>query len=194
MRYISFPRELIKLQISYIKRKGENGFDINTTASDNWDKLLPVIEDQVDGRIGFWHDEGALFNNCFTNQFIYELYLEIPDYYLEQRKEIRKKYTKKEAIDGRTYENEMNRELHKYGCKIWSLQDQILYKYLHDHLNPGEFVEIYKSWIEECDENSWIFGPPTSETVIALNQLPKQSYPMTTLEFGERRKITIQKT
>jgi len=130
MRYISFPREQVKHQVSYIKLDGEDEFRVNKNVDNNWNgNDLPVVVGQVDGRVSIWEIIwSAIFNNCFKNTFIYEFAIRVPDYYREQRKVIRKKYTEKIAIDGCTLIEEEHRELYKYWRKAWSLQDQILQK------------------------------------------------------------------
>ena len=195
MRYISFPRELIKHQVSYIKFDDEDGFRIDTDAKEDWDKDLPVIKGRIDGRFSIWDIIGrAVFKNCFKNPFIYEFHAEAPDYYYKQRMDIVRKHMGRKAIDRCLDDKAMNQELYVYWNKGQSLQNQVLYKYLYDNLNVGEFVEIYKSWIEKEDERGIIFSPPTSETVINLDELLNLPYPMETLKDGEREKLTIHKT
>jgi len=194
MRYLSYPRELAKHQVLYIKSEGEDEFHINYSADDSWNnKALPIIEGRFDGRISFWKDHGIFFDNCFKNQFIYEFHLEVPDYYYEKRSAITKKYKEKKGKDGYWIYKATEQELSKYWNKGQHLRNQVLYKYLHDNLNAGEFVEIYESWIEEGDGESWFFGPPTSETTITLKELLRLPYPKKTLEFGEREKLTIHR-
>ena len=197
MRYISFPRKLKKHQISYIKLDGDDEFNISTNIDGIWDygELL-VTEGRVDGRISIWDILGkSTFNKCFNNPFVYEFGICIPDYYREQRMEITKRYSKRKEDDGYLDYKAMDQELYVYWGKVWSLESQVLYKYLHDNLNTGEFVEIYESWVsnENEDENGITFSPPTTETVITLEELPSLPLPKETLDFSERKKLTIHK-
>jgi len=200
MRYISFPRELTKYQVSYIKFWGEDEFRVNKNTEAKWERIMPIIEDQVDGRFSIWDFTNnalfnkAVFNNCFINPFIYEFYAEVPDYYYEQKSAISQKYRAQEAIDGCLDFEAMDLELSEYWNKEWSLQNQVLYKYLHDNLNAGEFIEIYESWIEEEDERGMIFGPPTSEIVISLEELLSLPFLEGPDDLGERIRLTIHKT
>jgi len=194
MRYISFPMELIKHQVSYIKYEGEDAFRVNADADNTWERAITVVEGQVDGRFSIWDIiNKALFKNCFKNPFIYEFHVETPDYYSKQRMAIARRHIERKTIGGYLDDREINQELYIYWNKGQSLRNQILHKYLSDNLNAGEFVEIYKSWIEEEDERGIIFSPPTSETVINLDELLNLPYPMETLRDGEREKLTIHK-
>ena len=194
MRYISFPKEVSKLPLSYIKLKGEDVFNITTDAGEVlW---LGNNTSLTERRVFFWDRDIdiAIFNNCFKNPFIYEFSVDMPNYYREHKMEISKKYRGKDAISLSVDHESMKRELDKYWSLEWSMQNQALCKVLHNILIADEFVEIYESWIEEEDENNWYFGPPTSETVINLEELPTLPRSTETLEFGERTKLTIHKT
>jgi len=200
MRYISFPKKLTNHQVSYIRHEGDDKFIVNTNVGENWGKELPVIEGQVDGRVSIWDFTGnklfnkAVFINCFMNPYIYGFSVEIPDYYREQCEEIIDRYSDEEESTGYCLDYEaMDKELSEYVNKKWFLKNQVLYKYLQDNLKAGEFVEIYESWIEEEDERGMIFGPPTSETVITLNELPNLPFSDGPDEVGEREKLTIHK-
>ena len=196
MSYISFPRKLPRHQTSYFKLRGEDAFHINKIADDSWDyKTLPIIEDQVDGRVSIWDIlYNALFDNCFVNPFIYEFGICIPDYYYKQKIAIIESYYLEKETTGRNLDHDAkDHELSEYWNKEWSLRNQVLHKYLSDNLNTGEFVEIYTSWIEEEDENGMHFGPPTSETVINLKELLCLPFSEESIDFGERKKLTIHK-
>jgi len=189
MGYISFPRQLTKHQISYVKSWDENEFKINLDAKEDWEKNLPVIKGRIDGRISIWDMiVNATFNNCFKNPFIYEYCNEVPDYYYEQTMAIISNHHDNADIKTR------DQELIKYWSKEWSLKNQVLHKYLHDNLNVGEFVEIYESVIEEEDASGMIFGPPTIETIICINELLCMPYTAGPKQVGERIKLTIHKT
>ena len=191
MRYISFPMELTKHQVSYIKLDDEDGFRIDTAAEEDWYNDLPVIEGRIDGRFSIWDIIGCvIFNNCFKNPFVYEFYAEVPDYFYEQQMEIMRRHREKEAIDGFMDDEAKEQELSQYWNKEWSLQNQVLYKYLQDNLNTGEFVEIYESWID----GDMVFDPPTSETVINLKELLSLPFSEGPDDLGERTKLTIHKT
>jgi len=198
MKYISLPRDITQCQLNatYIKFDEDDEFNINPDANENWGKLMSPIEGQIEGRIYMVDKRTAIFNKCFINNFIYELYVEVPEYYYEKRIEIINKHHDK-------YKNYKERLLHDdalkndllvYGLKTWSLENQVIYKYLDDNLKIGEFSEIYTSIIEEEDENGMYFFPPTSEISISLNELLTLPYPMDWIDFGEREKITIHKT
>jgi len=199
MRYISFPRELTKHQVLYVKCKDEDEFKKRSDINDSWDyKELPLVEGRIDGRISIWDIFGSVvFNSCFKNPFVYEFCVCLPDYYHEQKMSIIDRYcagkdTTIEPLDDEANEA-MDKELYQYWGKGWSLENQVLYKYLHENLNVGEFVEIYESWIEEEDENCMTFGPPTFDTNITLEELLYLLLPTQPLEWEERRRLTIRK-
>jgi len=191
---MSFPRELTKHQVSYVKRWDDDEFKVNIDAEENLRRVLQITEGRVDGRFSVWDPViTAHFNDCFINPFVYEFCAEVPEYYCEQKAMISHKYMENEAINGFLDHDAKDHDLSEYWNKEWSLQNQVLYKYLQDNLKTGEFVEIYESWIEEEDERGMYFGPPTSETVITLKEvlhLPFSTGP----DFGERLKLTIHKT
>jgi len=194
MSFLSFPRELNKHQVSYIKHPEEDEFRIDTDAEESWGKVLSVTKGRIDGRFSVWNIVSkAVFSNCFVNPFVYEYCADTPDYYYDERMAIVRKHTEKDAKGGYLDLGMMDQELYVYDSKEWSLQNQVLYKYLHDNLNVGEFVEIYTSWIEEEDERGMIFGPPTSETVITLEELLSLPFSTGPDELGERERLTIHK-
>ena len=192
MKYISFPREVATRPLSYVKLKGEDEFNITTSTGETlWLRNNTSLTER---RVVFWDKDIAFFNNCFRNPFIYEFNVDIPDYYHEQKRKITERYIGRETVNKCWDDKLMKRELSKYWGLDWSLRNQALYKVLHNILKAGEFVEIYESWIEEEDQNGMYFGPPTSETVIKLEELPTLPMSTKTLEFGERTMLTIHKT
>ena len=189
--YISFPRCLGKLRESYIKEREEDEFSINANPSEC---IYFPDTSFIESEIAIFDKEDATFDNCFKNPSIYRLYLEVSDYYSEQRKEISQGYFEREDSEGYLNEETMaqlDQDLKKYWDKDSILRNQALYKFLNENLKNGEFAEIYTSWHDHVNFN---FDPPTSEQTINLEDLPKLTSPTKTIELDERTKMTIIKT
>ena len=193
--YISLPRCIAKQQpiTTYIKFKAEDDFIINLNADNKWVISMPVVENQIEGQICFGDKHNAVFDKYLLNPFVYEFDVRTPNYYYEQEIEVIQRHNEREAKGKGKDDNALIRDLSVYKSKTWSLRNQVLHKYLTDNLNPGEFAEIYTSWIEEEDENGMYFFLPTFEISISLNELLTLPYPKDWIDFGEREKITIHK-
>jgi len=127
---------------------------------------------EYDGGVGFWEDRiCATFNQCFINQFVYELSLgDMPG----SHEKIASIVYKDKKLDRETKEFEINK-LHEED-ELWLRQR--LYEFLHYVLDVGEFVEIYAGWdgiscvdIVCGDFEGYFFGPPTTEFTINLEDI-----------------------
>ena len=185
LEYIAFPREVASSPLVYIKHEEDDEFCIKV---DEGERLRDDITSAF-----FIAQNSSIFNNCFRNSFIYEFYVGIPGYYRKRQIEITKTYREKEVITGCLDYESMKRDLEKYWNLDRILLNQTLYKFLHDILKVGEFVEIYEAWMGQEDERGVIFGPPTSETVISLEDLLTFPRPTKKHKREERTKLTIHK-
>ena len=192
--YISFPNELKELYTLYIKDRTENEFRVNPNIGDDLERHTFIANASFfECEVSLGDISGATFNKCFSNQFIYELSVFVPEYYDVQKSMIVKKYMEEKDKSGHYDDNAMKRELNVYWNKHYALQNQAMHKFLYTNLNVGEFAEIYVSWIEDEDYH---FESPTLEVRISLDDLLNNTgsifiYP---LKFGEREKLTIYKT
>jgi len=194
MSYISFPREVAMHQKSYIKPDGEAEFRINTNANENLEGFLPIIDGQANGRVSVWDIIiKAVFKDCFINKFVYEFCVEVPEHFDEKMAVINKYDLESTVIGCEMNHDAMDRELDEINKREWFLQNQVLYKYLYDNMFVGEFIEIYKSWIEIEGEDGMIFSPPTSEIVITLKDVLSLPYLIDNIEYGERFRLTIHR-
>lgn len=198
MEYISFPMAQARNSIWYIKNDGERRFRINKEVDDSWRSInIPVIKGQTDCCFSIWDIRYKVtFDMCFSNPHVYKYGIFVPNRF-EEKMAIFRRYNSNDCdptADCSIDSDAMHKELDIHANNDWSLRNQVLYEYFYENLDIGEFVEIYTSWIEEEDENGMYFKPPTSETVINLQELPHLPYSRECLEFGERKKLTIHKT
>jgi hypothetical protein len=71
------------------------------------------------------------------------------------------------------------------------LENQLLYNFLEQNLQTGEFMEMYISW---HDHINYKFDAPNSECFMNMNDLLTMPIPVKPLMVDVRQKITITKT
>ena len=191
--YTSFPRPLEAFLITEVRGR-EKEFRISYDIS-RWQRndvyLFPNTSPDESHYIVI-DKKDAKFDNCFINKFIYQTIVNVPDDSREQRTEIVSRYYEEKKISGYLDEENMNRELRKYWEIGWRKARQASYNFLNEHINYGEFVELYIAWDNHEDE---VFGPPTDEQSMTLQEYFDR--PMDTTErpnSNERYKVTIHKT
>jgi len=198
MNYISFPRKQANHSIWYVKNDGDKCFQINSDIDGEWNLAqLPIIEGRVDSCISIWAIPYVVsFEKCFSNHYVYEYCVYVPEHY-EEKMAIVRKYNPEDSESAADYFTDldaMRKELDVYANNEWCVRNQVLCKYLHDSLGIGEFVELYESWTDHGDENGLKFNSPTSEMVITLKELLSLPYSRDCIGFDERTKLTIHKT
>ncbi|MCL2400915.1 MAG: hypothetical protein FWC91_14385 [Defluviitaleaceae bacterium] len=170
IKYISFPRELEPFYLLGPKGQEEK-FGIDISKPTPWEVDIFII-DKVE----------AIFNDCFKNSFIYDYSLTLSENYYDQIIAISQGGLDNEIID---------QKLDSMYKKRQELLDQTLYNFLNKILNPGEFVEIYTTWL---DHDNYNFGPPTTERIMGLEEILTTTAQENAPEFDTSRKLTICKT
>ncbi|MCL2400910.1 MAG: hypothetical protein FWC91_14360 [Defluviitaleaceae bacterium] len=180
---IAFPKELETPRLSDIINK-KIAFNINYVVdifqeeicrySKSPIRVNDVIFSDIEDR-----NMNIYFDNCFKNSFIYDICITKSKYKFDEKIKIFRGNKKKRI---------KKRKLKRIWDKERLLSDQLLYTFLQLTLNVGEFVEIYRDWI---DGENYNFGPPESEDVIDLEELLIFPKPERILE---KHKLTIYKT
>jgi len=152
-------------------------------------KLLVSDEDLLSAcGIIIYDKNGATFDRCFENPFVYGFYVETPHYYCYNEKiAVTQKYHEIEAATGHFDEKAMHDELRQYHERVWSLQNKALHHFLDKKLAMNEFAEQYIAWVSGDDFN---FKPPTIEQTVTLKEL--LTIPMFwPFDCKERYKLTV---
>ena len=177
VRYVSLPKEA-----NLLHAFGTNGIKEAFHISDFHNKTqyphisLCLSSMQGMGSIGFTVEEKAVFNNCFTNEFVYNFTMTLPEEHMNRRLAI--SYSN---LDSMEKKHEF-RKMDEFSDTFYS---QLLYDCFSVNLEIGEFVEIYKDW---TNHNDFTFGPPVSEKTINLCDLLTNSKH---LHMVEKQKLTI---
>jgi hypothetical protein len=189
--YTSFPRELKAVRVSEVRgREKEFGIDYDISLWQDYVYLFPN-KPLEESRIVVVDKKDARFDNCFENKFVYKLSTEIHDDTKEQRAEIVNRYYEKKEASGYLDDENMNQELRKYWEIDWRKARQIMYDFTNEHINYGEFVEIYSAWDNHEGE---VFLPPTIEQSMTLQEYLDRPIDSERPNSNERYKLTIHKT
>ena len=184
IHYISFPKKLCALRAcDIVGREIEFGI--------NYDLRYARVDMYVFPNAPYWEanivifdKNTATFNNCFKNEFIYEIWrIGVDSEHFEQSIEVMKKYP--------NADDEIRiRELAKINDSEILLNQKVMYDFLDCNLAVGEFAEMYESWHDHINFN---FEPPTSEQFINLSDMLTTVFNSPPLKTNERRKCTIVK-
>jgi hypothetical protein len=180
--FISFSKKLPAHRFSDIKGKEkEFGITYDTKGLRPDILLFPDIPPSESDFIVVDKKE-ATFNNCFENLFIYGFCANASNEFGRQKYEIMKS-----ALSNKIKEQ----EICKLAEKDWAMHNKKLHDFLDAYTSAGEFVEIYSSW---HDHVNFIFGPPTSETIMKLKDVLTRPYPKKSQAQDERPKTVIHKS
>jgi len=183
--YISFPRPLNAVLLSEIEKKNLSGYGITYDIT-GWRKdmyLFPRVS-PIERGVIIVNAKDACFVDCFSNEFIYGILIVAPDELARKRASI-----SASDLDDVAKQHELNL-LEK---QIRSIYIKSLCDFIHDHINIGEFVELYKVWTDHMDNR---FESPTHVASVTLNEVvSSQRLPFAgiRLAFSDRHKTIIFK-
>jgi hypothetical protein len=124
----------------------------------------------------------ATFKDAFKNPFVYEF---LGSAETREERQQRAKILKNPDPEAR------EKEFEEFHARWFLDGKKQMYDLIYNTIEVGEFVERYRVW---HDHFNFVFGPPTSEEVIDLEDLLHLPLTKNSRGIDERHKITIIKS